>query len=363
MVVFMIYIFHFFIVISLYILFGRNNQTKNIFIVSSFIYVLFVFGQRWMTGTDFPNYLRYFITDFTRQEWGYFGLQNLLSHFDLYFGLLIIIVLFITQINFYRFFLKINNQAPLMIAIFLISEMFFGQLSQIRQYAAISFYLNSYYYAHKNKYTKSIFNLILGYSFHSVALYLLPFLFIKTPISKKIALFFFISALFFPLIDIHIIFNLPVISDYIRYMGGHFDQPLGFGHNIKYYSMLLVVIYYIQNLKPLPKNNMNNFILNGLILYFLIYGFSFHFAPVFRVATFFQAFEIIFLIGYANQLKYIPDFVSKKIVVCLFFGIFCFSSLVDSYNVRKYQFRPLRVYEERTDTELIYELEEFKQRK
>lgn len=358
----MIYIFHFFVIVSLYILFGRNKQTKNIFIISTFAYVLLIFGQRWMTGTDFPNYLRYFVTDFTRKEWGYFALQSILSHLDLYFGILIIIVLFISQFNFYRFFLKFEKYDTLIIAIFLISEMFFGQMSQIRQYAAISFFLNSYYYAHHNKYGKSILNLVLGYSFHSAALYLVPFLFLKIPVSRKIALTFFVTALLFPLIDIHIILNLPVISNFVPYLGGQFDVPLGFSHNIKYYSILLAILYYVKNLKPLKNSYMNKLIVNGLMFYILIYGFSFHFATIFRVATFFQAFEVIFLVYYSNQLKNIPDFISKRVVAFLFFGIFCFSSLADSYNVIDYQFRPLRVYEERTDTELIYELEEFKRR-
>jgi len=337
-------------------------RTKNIFITTSFVYVMFVFGQRWMTGTDFPNYLRYYITDFTRAEFGYFGLQTLLSNLDLYFGILIIIVLFITQFNFYRFFLKFEKHTTLMIAIFLVSEMFFGQMSQIRQYAAISFYVNSFYFAYHDKNAKSFINLLLAYSFHSSALYLVPFLFLKIRFPKKAVLLFFIIALVFPFIDIHFIFEFPFFDRYSGYVGGHFDVPLGFSHNIKYYSVLLIFIYYVIHLKPIENKINNKLIINGLMLYILIYGFSFHFAPIYRVATFFQSFEIIFLVYFANQLQNIPDYISKKLVAFLFLGIFAFSSLADSYNVVEYQFRPLRIYDERTDTELIYELEDFKRR-
>jgi len=352
----MIYILHFFTVLTLFILFGRNKQTKNIFTVTSFVYVLFLFGQRWMTGTDFPNYLRFYIQDFTRSEWGYFGLQSLLRSGGLYFGIIIFIILFITQFNFYRFFLKFD-QGALMIFLFLISEIFFAQMSQLRQYVAISFFINSYYSAYKNEYLKSIINIIFAFSFHASAIFFIPFLFLKLPINRKVSLTFFITALILPLIDIHWLLELPIFGRYSGYVGGQFDVPLGFGHNIKYYTVLLIFIFFIYYLKPILQNQKNKMIINGLMFYILIYGLSFNFAPLFRVATFFQVFEVVFLIYYSNKLKIIPEIDAKKIIAFLFIGIFTFSGLVDSYNVSDYQFRALRFHENRSVEELTDEIE------
>src|SRR5699024_5380918 len=114
---------------------------------------------------------------------------------------------------------------------------------------------------------------------------------------------------------------------YSGYLGGRFDVSLGFNHNIKYYTILLFLIYYIYNLKPFHQNNTNKMIVNGLLFYILIYGLSFNFALLYRVAVFFQTFEIIFLVYYSNKLEVLPEIFSKRLVTLLFIGIFTFSSL------------------------------------
>lgn len=354
----MIYIIHFFIVLSLYIIFGRNKQTQKMFVYSSFVYVIFVFGQRWMTGTDFPGYLRYYMTDYVRGEWGYFGLQTLFSEGDLYFGLLISLILLLTQFNFYRFFLKFDNYA-LMIFIFLLSEIFFAQMSQIRQYVAISFFINSYYNSYNKNYFKSMLNIILAYSFHTAAIFFVPLLFIKLPLNRKNILPLLTGAGILPFIDIRFIFNLPFLNRYSHYVGGRFDVPLGSSHYIKYYAILLFLLFFMYHLKTLNKDRIHNMIFNGSLFYILIYGLSFQFAPLYRIATFFQVFEIVLLVSFASKLKILPDIFTKRVVSFLFIGIFAFSALADSYNVASYQFRPLRFHEEKTREEMLTDIEIF----
>lgn len=356
----MIYILHFFVITILYIWFGRFHETKKIFVNSSFVYVIFIFGQRWMTGTDFPNYLRFYIYDITRGEWGYFGLQTLLRNNNLYFGLLIMLILFITQINFYRFFLKFKKYATLMIFIFLISEIFFAQMSQMRQYVAISFFLNSYYHASVEKnYIMAFINIFFAASFHTIAIFFIPFLFIQIPISRKQMLVLLVIALVLPFIDIRMIFELPIFNRYSHYVGSRFDVPLGFNHYIKYFVFLFLFIYYAITMKKVDMNRNYRMILNGLLLYVAIYGMSFNFAPLYRVATFFQTFEIVFLIYYMKDLKELPSFVTKKVITALFLGLFFFSSLSDSYSVSRYEFRPLRLYENKSVEQLNHEIDTF----
>lgn len=361
MVVFkMIYWLHFLIVLVLYIIFGRNNQTKNIFIITSFIYSVFVFGQRWMTGTDFPNYLRYYVQDYTRNEWGYFSLQSFVRDNNLYFGIIIFAIFLFTQINFYRFFTKFQYDGML-IFIFLISEIFFAQMSQIRQYVAISFFINSYYHSYKDEKIKSLINLILSYSFHTSALFFVPLLFIKLPFNQKKLGMILTTFFILPFIDVHVIFKLPFLSRYSHYVGGYFDVPLSFNHAIKYYTVLLILVFFSSWAYKLKSSRNNLLIYNGIFYYMLIYGLSFHFAPLFRVATFFQVFEIIFLVILANNLKNIPEYLSKKVIALLFIGIFSMSALVDAYTVANYDFRFLRFYDNRSHEELVIEADNFTQ--
>ena len=356
----MIYLLHFFIVLTFYIFFGRNEQTKSIFTATAFIYAVFVFGQRWMTGTDFPNYLRYYIEDFTRSEWGYFGLQTLLRENDFYFGVLIFLIFLLTQINFYRFFLKFQNSAML-IFLFLISELFFAQMSQIRQYVAISFFINSFYNAYHKDRLKTVINLLFAYSFHTSSLFFIPMLLVQLPFNRKRYGIVLTSFFMLPFIDIHMIFKLPFFNRYSHYVGGYFDVPLSVNHVIKYFTILLFMIFITYSLEEFKTNGSNKLIYNGVFYYMLIYGLSFHFAPLFRIATFFQVFEILFLVIYAQKLKNIPEYLSKKAVALIFIGIFTMSAIVDSYTVANYNFRPLRLYDDRSTEELINEVNNFEQ--
>lgn len=360
----MIYIFHFSIVTILYILFGRKKETENTFIWTTFIYVLFVFGQRWMTGTDFPNYLEYYLWGYKGSEWGYFGLQNFLKANNFYFGILICTILLITQFNFYRFFLKLKTYAPLMILLFLISEMFFAQMSQIRQYVAISFFVNSFVAAYEGKPGKSLLNVILAGSFHASTYFLTPILVFKFPLTKnlttrKVLFGLLLIALVLPAIDIHEVFTLPIFGRYSDYVGSRFHMSLGTGHYIKYYTMLFVFIFYGYFIKEIDKTRRDLLILNGTLLYIFIYGLSFHFALFFRMAMFFQVFEIVFLVYYANKLRNLPEAINKKLVYAMFLGIFGLASLIDSYQVANYQFRTLRLYEDRPVEELNREIYSF----
>lgn len=351
----MVYIIHIYIILIIYILFGRNKDTENCFTLCSFVYVVYIFGQRWMTGVDFPYYLKYYLQDFTRSEWGYFGLQVFLKNNNLYFGLLIFIVFVLTQFNFYRFFKKFDNYS-LLIFVFLISEIFFAQMSQMRQYVAISFFVNSYYYANKKEYPRSMLNLFFAYSFHSSAIYFFPFLFIKIPYTKNIVSLLLTSFLMLPLVDIRFVLNLPFLNRYSGYLGGNFDVPLGINHSIKYLIMLVIFIFYIINLNEFKKTKLNLLIINGLIFYMLIYGLSLQFAPLYRIATYFQVFEIVFLVHYSKSLKGIPTSITNKTVSFLFIGLFIFASISDSYRVSEYQFRSIRLHENRTEEQLNNEI-------
>ena len=125
----MIWIFHL-TIITMLLLISKKIKKQKFFFYSSFLYSIFIFGQRWMTGTDYPNYLRYYLTDFQVSEPGYYYLQKILAENNLDFGLLIFIILFITLFNNYRFILQIDKNVEIILFLYLISEIFFAQMSK-----------------------------------------------------------------------------------------------------------------------------------------------------------------------------------------------------------------------------------------
>ena len=207
----MIWIFHV-VIITMLLLISKKIKRQKFFIYSSFLYSIFIFGQRWMTGTDYPNYLRYYLTDFQVSESGYYYLQKILADNNLDFGLLIFIILFITLFNNYRFILRLNKNVEVILFLYLLSEIFFAQMSQIRQFIAISFFLNSFYYAYENKMFKSIGNIIIGALFHDSIIFLFPFLFIRPYINRINGLYLLIVSAVLPLIDLSPVLNLEIFS-------------------------------------------------------------------------------------------------------------------------------------------------------
>lgn len=352
----MIWIFHF-IVINILLFITIYTKNKNFFIKSSFIYALFIFGQRWMTGTDFPNYLRYYLVDFQVSEPLYYGLQKFLSSNGLYFGILIFVVFLITLFNNYRFFLKIDKHVVLIIYIYLISELFFAQLSQIRQFIAVSFFINSYYYAYYNKYIKSGINILLGVAFHTSAFFFIPFLFIKLNMDRFKMLYLLVLSVVLPVLDISIIFNLPLFSRYSHYLGGAYDVSLSPFHYLKYYILLIVLFVFVWYVKEFGKNRMEQMILNGIMLNILFYGLSFQFGVLIRVSMYFKVFEFIFLAYYYKELAHFAKPVIKTVILVFFIGIYSGLAVTDPYDISDYEFRHLRVYDNRTYNELYQEVE------
>lgn len=350
----MIYVIHFIIVLILFLIFGREKANKNYFYITTFIYVIFIFGQRWMTGTDFSYYLLYYINDFTKSEWAYFGLQNIFKNWNLYFGLLIFLVFFITEFNFYKFFSRFKNKNFLLF-LFLISSIFFAQMSQIRQYVAISFFINSLYFSYKKDYKKSIFNFIFATGFHGSSIYFLPLLFLKPKISRNTTLGIFIISLFLPIINIGKVFTLPIFNNFSNYVGSAFDVPLGFAHYILYYSTLIILLYFVYNVKGFQKSDLSRFIINGTIIFIVLYGLSFKFAPLYRISTYYQVFQILFLVHYHTSFVQNPTSVIKGLIYTFFIGILVFNGISDSANISNYQFRLLRIKENRSTYELINE--------
>lgn len=355
----MIWIVH---IVSLLFLLGLSKffRNKKIFIYGSFIFVMFVYGQRWLTGTDFPNYLRYYVTSFTRwSEFLYFSIQESFASLGLYFGFFLAIILLIIMTNFYRFFIKIDKHVVMMLFLFLFSEIFFAQLSQIRQFAAISFFLISYYFVFNKQYLKSIFNLILGLGFHFSAVFMTIFLFIRVKLNKTWSLILLAISAILPFINIQLIFKLPGLSYYSGYLDSRYNVSLSGFHYLKFYALLIIVIFYFVYIDRIKDKPIEQMIVNGIILNMLIYGMSFQFAPLIRVSSYFKVFEIAFLVYYFDRLKYTSKGLIGATVSAFLIGVFGGLVITDPYDLNNYEFAHMRLIESRSEQFLRDEMDRF----
>ena len=100
----MIWLYHF-IIVTLLLTISKVIKNDKFFIATSFWYALFIFGQRWMTGTDFPHYLRYTLVDFQVRDPIYRFLQTFIMEQGLYFGLLIFFIFALTHLDIAKIFL------------------------------------------------------------------------------------------------------------------------------------------------------------------------------------------------------------------------------------------------------------------
>lgn len=358
----MIWILHI-ISISILMLIAKYFKKDNIFKFGSFSYVIFVYGQRWLSGTDFPGYLRYYITGFTKwYEFLYFGIQETFAAMNIYFGLFLMVILIIIAINFYRFLSKFDKGTAIMIFLFLFSEIFFAQLSQLRQFGAISFFIMGYYYRFQKDYLKSLLNIILAVGFHFSALFVSLVLLLKLKLNRITALMLLFISAILPFLNIQYIFTLDIFSRYSGYLESRFNVPLSSFHYVKFYSLLSIVVFYLIMIDRIRDNKIEQLIINGIVFNLILYGLSFQFALLIRISSFFKIFEIVFLIYYFDRLKNTSKTVILSTVSFYLLGVFSGVVLTDPYDLNKYEFEPIRIFEHRSDAFLRGELTRFEQK-
>lgn len=351
----MIWILHFVIINILYFI-SKHIEKEKFFIISVFIYCTFVFGQRWMTGEDFPGYMLYYLINFQGVDIGYQVIQDFFVQQQLYFGLLIFIVYFITQLNFFIFILRFKKYTVLMIYLMCFLEIFFLELSQIRQWLAISFFINGFQLFYFKKKLKSFVYLTIGACFHVSLILVIPLLLFKFQLSLNKYFYFFFLCIFLPFIDVKIFFEPFGNIIYSNYIGGSYDVSLGYSHYLKYYSVLVLTIIYLLFMKVKVNENINNNIINGHLFYLFLYGLSFQFAPFMRLSYYFKIYEVVFLVYNIDFLIGISKLLIKRVVIVLIFLSYLGIAIIDPYNISNYQFRLLEIYETKSENELRYEI-------
>jgi hypothetical protein len=358
----LIYIVHFIIIFILFFVCKTIYKNDLLFIRLSFFYSVIVFGQRWMVGTDYANYLGYYIANFQGTEYGYRTIQNFFYENNLSFSLMTFMLYLLTQINFYKFIRKFGANAVWIVFFYCLSEIYFAEMSQIRQWIAISFFINAFYYMFNKKYLKVIFFFICGFLFHETIIFMAPFLFIranKLLKSKKVSLFVLFILFLLPFIDMKVF--MPFLSN-LELIGSYRDSPyivdLSLLHYLKYYVVVLMTFIFIFNIE-LKNDKIYENILNGQVFYLILYGLSMQMAAFMRFSFYFKIYEIIFFVIFVGFLrKFNKKHVSYALIIYYLF-IYISLSILDNVELAYFQIRFISLFEPYTHSELLNEIYEF----
>jgi len=330
------------------------KKYKNIHLLLLFIMIFFM-GQRWMTGEDFPGYLLYYVSGFEGVDFTFFWFQNFFSSSGFSFSLFIFFTYAITLLLTYKFINRFQNSAFVFV-LFIITELAFIQLSQIKQSLAIPFFLFAFYFIYNKKVLLGMVFAMLASSIHVGTIFLLPFLFFRVLCRKDYLNLILFIICFLPLLDVTAFIPSALYFKFSHYLDGQYNQPLSYYHYFKLYGVIILflLLYQVNTSSFLERNR---FLITGFIIYLFLYSISFKFAPLMRLSYYFRIFEVLVFVNLAMGANLRQVF---SVIVVLFYSLsFLVISLVDPYNVSRYSFDFVNLYETKTEAELRFEIEQF----
>lgn len=343
----------FYYTVFLYFLFLVKNYNR--FHGVLFFVMIFFLGQRWMTGEDFPGYLLYYLIDFKGVDFGFFLLQDFFKFNNFSFSLFVLFLYILTLGLTYKFIGKFEYSA-LIFVLFSITELSFIQLSQLKQSLAIPLFLFSFYYFYHKKIFLGLLFIILSSSVHVASLFLIPFLFIRVPLKNKQLKFILFAICLMPLINITSFIPPSLFFKFGHYLNSDYNQSLSFFHYIKFYGVV-TLFYFLYNSNKQELLINNKIMLSGFIIYLALYSLSFQFAPFMRLSYFFRIFEVITLVNLAKNSNY--RYIFGYVVIPFYSVAFLAIGLLDPYNVSRYSFEPVSIYEQKTESQLHLEIDQF----
>lgn len=354
----LLYIYNFVFLFITLILCELKIIPKKFYLYISTFYFLFIFGQRWLTGVDFPFYLEGYLINNRRFESGYFFFQNLFFLNNIYFGNFIFLIYSFTTITS-LWFVRKYTYSNYIIFLFFISEYHIMSINPLRTYIAINFFLIGYYFHNIKNKKIGIFIMGIGLFFHKLTIgaIFIYFLFKILNIKKweKIILLFL---LIIPLINIKFLLEkiaLVILPRYSHYFGGYFDQKLSLLNIIRYYCILILFIYlkkYI-NLKNIKEKKL----LESTYLFFILIGAATSFGPLHRIAYFYKIFEFLFF-TYIFDFKRIGN-LKRFLIISVFILNYIAIAYKDMGVLFEYELRPLQFFNTKTNNEYTKENEKY----
>jgi hypothetical protein len=321
----------------------KEKRIRNyIFLV--FITFLIIFaGIRWETGTDWKPYFEFFnnITDtkIYKFEVGYELLSNFISYITSYFNFLLLIISLITMFFVGKTLLKWSTY-PLLSLLYFFSTYYINlNMGAMRQGIAIALIFFSASFLLNNNKKKFIILVLIATAFHYSAIIFLLAIFIpENRISRSSAIIIVVLCVlfgFYPVIQ-----NLMLYFKDFSFLPAYIKEKLLYYGNdlIKNKSMdysthimisylrrfILLFIFFVFRPKLEKINPSYNFFLNlyflSCCLYFLVYPTM---TEMNRITMYFGIFEIV-LVPLCIDISKDKNI---KIILYLFFGLYCFLKL------------------------------------
>lgn len=331
-----------------------SNKFSNVHVIL-FCIMVFFFGQRWMTGEDFPGYLLYYLIDFKGVDFSFFIFQDFFKYSGLSFSTFVFSLYFLTLFLTYKFINKFKY-ASVIFVMFTITELAFIQLSQLKQSLAIPFILFSFYFFYTKKNWLAVLFYLASSTIHVAALFLLPLLLVSFPPKRNLIKFALLIICVLPVVNISQIIPVSFYFKFSHYLDSDYNQALSLFHYLKLYGVM-IIFYFLYTSNTESSISKNSFAITGMLIYLCLYALSFQFAPFMRLSYFFRIFEVITLVSLALDSSYKQ---SLRHYVFPFYSV-CFLAIafLDPYNVSRYEFQLLNPIESRTEAELYLEIEKF----
>ena len=354
----LLYIYNFVFLFVTLILCELKIIPKKLYLYISAFYFLFIFGQRWYGGVDFPFYLEGYLINNKRFESGYFFFQNLFQKNNIYFGNLIFIIYAFTTITSVWFIRK-YVYSNYMIFLFFLTEYHIMSINPLRTYIAINFFLIGYYFFNIKDKKVGIFIMGIGIFFHKLAIGAILIFFLSKIINlKKYEKFVLIFLLIIPLVDVKFLLEKItsfVLPQYLCYFGGYFDKKLSLLNIFRYYTILVLFIYLRKgiDLKDIKEKKL----LESAYLFFILIGTATNFAPLHRIAYFYKIFEFLFF-AYIFDFKRIGN-LKRFLIISVFIINYIAIGYKDMGVLFEYELRPLQFFNTKSSNEYIKENERY----
>lgn len=352
----LIYIYNFFVSLFLLLVCKIKQFPLKMYLYLMILYYLFVFGQRWTAGVDFPGYFRNYLIGF-KAEYGYYVVQNFFYENNISFGALIFIIYFFTTITSLWFFKKFSK-SDLGIFLFFLSEYHIMSLNPIRTYISINFFLvGLYLWEINNKKLCGFIIMSCGLLFHNLTLgvMIIYLLYKSINISKYRKILNYVLFII-PLINFKTLIFMGtklILPKYSEYFGGMFDRSLSLLNIIRYYLILILFLILKKYLSSSVKKE--NLILNGTYIFFILMSVATHFAALHRIAYFFKIFELIFFV-YILDYKEVKK-ILKVVIISLFILNYIGIIYKDMGTLENYELRRVHIFNVENREELFTELD------
>lgn len=236
----------------------------------------------------------------TRYEIGYFWLNKIIAIFTSDSQAFLMITSFIIIIGIFYFIYR--NSANVLYSVLLFQTMYYycNSMNLTRQYIAVALAINSFTYIKQNEMIKACLFVIIGSSFHTSALLMLPIIYTLSKMNmnfKKINKVYIIIILGSFLTPLLINLTVTIFPRYEFYLTYQSDFSGGRIMPIVYISIIILGSFFLSHLKRNDEKNISYyyasiFLLIGAMLLIIS---NFYFESANRITSYFLIYFIIFV--------------------------------------------------------------------